>query len=236
MFERIEVASPSRPWTTAVAFAVNSTALLLAILLPMLKPDQLPALNFRVLTPPYNAPRLEPMNEARPQQAQSATASLNDTAFRAPSRIPIGVHNPPDNQPSGQPGPYIPGASFGDPNLFTGMSILTTSNPPPIPATVKPPRPQMLIISHLDEGMLIRRVQPLYPHVAVITHVQGKVVLSALISTRGEIEGLRVISGSPLLAQAALDAVRQWRYRPYMLNGSPIAVQTEVTVNFSLQQ
>jgi protein TonB len=74
-----------------------------------------------------------------------------------------------------------------------------------------------------------------YPRIAIATHTQGSVVLSALINTRGEIEGLQVVSGPGLLVQSALEAVKQWRYRPYILNGTPIEVQTQVTVNFSLQ-
>jgi protein TonB len=117
----------------------------------------------------------------------------------------------------------------------SNLPLTASVNPPPLPVAAKPPRPEKLIISHLDEGMLLRRMQPVYPHLAITTHTQGSVVLSALINTRGEIEGLQVVSGSPLLVQAALEAVRQWRYRPYILNGTPIEVQTQVTVNFSLQ-
>ena len=235
MFERIEVASPARPWATALAFLVNATALMLAILIPMLKPDRLPAFNFRTLTPPYNAPSAEVPVETHTQLAPGPVAALNDTAFRAPSAIPNHVHDAPD-QPAGPPHPYIPGAPTGDRIGIEGLPIAITTNPPPIATTVQPTRPKTpLNISHLDEGMLIRRVQPAYPQVAKLTHTQGTVVLSALIGTRGDIEAVQVIKGHPLLAGAAVEAVRQWRYRPYILNGSPIEVRTQVTVNFSLQ-
>jgi protein TonB len=84
------------------------------------------------------------------------------------------------------------------------------------------------------EGNLVLRVQPNYPAAARQLRVQGKVVLRAVISREGAIENLQVVSGHPMLVRAAADAVRQWRYRPYMLNGDPVEVETEVTVNFVL--
>jgi len=84
------------------------------------------------------------------------------------------------------------------------------------------------------EGNLILRVQPAYPLFARQVRVQGLVVLRAVISREGTIENLQVLSGHPMLVQAAVDAVRQWRYRPYVLNGEPVEVETEVKVNFIL--
>jgi protein TonB len=84
------------------------------------------------------------------------------------------------------------------------------------------------------EGSLIRRVQPVYPVPAKIAHVQGPVVLAAVISKAGGIENLHVLSGHPLLVPAAIDAVKQWRYRPYILNNEPLEVETQITVNFIL--
>ena len=234
MFERIEVASPARPWATALAFLVNATALTLAILIPMLNPDRLPAFNIRTITPPYNAPIAEVPVETHAQPPAGPVTAINDYALRPPSSIPKGVHEAPE-QPVGPPRPYIPGAQTGERIGIEGLPIAVSVNPPPIAAVTPPPRPKMLVISHLDEGMLIRKVQPMYPYPAKITHTQGTVVLSALISTRGDIETVQVISGHPLLAGAAVEAVRQWRYKPYILNGSPIEVRTQVTVNFSLQ-
>ena len=235
MFERIEVGSPNRPWATALAFVVNSTALTLAILLPMIRPDQLPALNFRSISVPYTAPPAEVPAEPH-QPVRPNTSATIDQTFRAPSTIPIHASTTPDNPVEGPPRPFIPGTErIGNSNPIASLPLGMSTNPPPMPVHAKPARPEKLIISHLDEGMLIRRVQPTYPTIAKATRTQGSVVLSALINTRGEIEGLQVVSGSPLLTQAALEAVKQWRYRPYILNGTPIEVQTQVTVNFSLQ-
>ncbi len=84
------------------------------------------------------------------------------------------------------------------------------------------------------EGNLIYRVEPEYPAIARLAHIQGAVVLHAIIGKEGKIENLQAVSGPPLLIRAALDAVRQWRYRPYLLNGDPVEVETQVTVNFIL--
>jgi len=84
------------------------------------------------------------------------------------------------------------------------------------------------------EGNLIRRVQPEYPALAKQARIQGTVVLRAVIDREGIIQDLQVMSGRPLLVQAAINAVRQWRYRPYYLNDQAVEVETQVTVNFTL--
>jgi periplasmic protein TonB len=80
----------------------------------------------------------------------------------------------------------------------------------------------------------IHKVQPAYPALARSARVQGIVVLQAIISKQGTIENLRILTGHPMLAPAAIEAVRQWRYRPYILNGEPVEVETQITVNFAL--
>jgi protein TonB len=84
------------------------------------------------------------------------------------------------------------------------------------------------------EGNLIYRVQPVYPPMARTARIQGPVVLRAIISKSGAIENLQVVSGHPMLVKSAIEAVSQWRYRPYILNDEPVEVETQVTVNFLL--
>lgn len=100
---------------------------------------------------------------------------------------------------------------------------------PARPAAVRP-----LLISHLAEANLLRRVHPIYPAIARQAGVQGIVELRAIISKTGTIENLVVVSGHPMLSAAAIEAVKQWRYRPYLLNNEPVEVETEITVNFLL--
>jgi protein TonB len=82
--------------------------------------------------------------------------------------------------------------------------------------------------------MLLHRVEPLYPIIAQRGHIQGTVQLKAIISRDGTIENLQLVTGHPMLVPAAIDAVKQWRYRPYILNGEPLEVETVVFVNFHL--
>ena len=82
--------------------------------------------------------------------------------------------------------------------------------------------------------MLITKVQPTYPPLARQARIQGTVLLQAEISKDGTIENLRLISGHPMLAPAAIEAVKQWKYKPYMLNGEPVEVETQIQVNFTL--
>ncbi len=85
------------------------------------------------------------------------------------------------------------------------------------------------------EAQLISRIEPRYPPLALQIRLQGTVQLQAIISRDGRIMSLEVLSGNPLLVQAALDAVRQWRYRPTLLNGEPVEVETSITVNFRME-
>ncbi len=86
----------------------------------------------------------------------------------------------------------------------------------------------------VSEGLILQKTKPVYPPIAIAAHAQGTVVLAATISKGGTIENLRVVSGPAMLQQAAVDAVRTWRYRPYLLDGQPVEVETTVNVVFTL--
>lgn len=131
---------------------------------------------------------------------------------------------------TGTPGGFeVPGA----------VEVAEISRTAPAPPHVDPPRPAEKRPMHVSEGILqgqlISRVEPQYPVIAVQTKKEGVVMLHAIISRDGRITALEVVSGSPLLVKAALDAVRQWRYRPTMLNGEPVEVDTSITVIFRLR-
>jgi periplasmic protein TonB len=117
---------------------------------------------------------------------------------------------------------------LGDPR---GLPDLPTGGDRVVPALLSRP-PRILTVSHLDEAQLLKRVQPIYPQMAVIAQIQGDVKLHAIIAKDGSIQSLNVVSGHPTLAAAAVAAVRQWRYRPYYLNGDPVEVETFITVSF----
>ncbi len=103
------------------------------------------------------------------------------------------------------------------------------------PAVVKPKAPISLNVSSgVMAGNLLAKTLPQYPAIAKAARIQGIVVLQATISKSGSIQNLRVISGPPMLQQAAMDAVRSWRYKPYLLNGEPVEVETTINVVFNL--
>ena len=106
---------------------------------------------------------------------------------------------------------------------------------PPAIETRKPTEKKVEKVSEgVQQAQLVSRIEPRYPFLAVQTRTQGTVVLHAIISREGRIEELEIVSGHPLLVQAAVDAVRQWRYRPTFLNGEPVEIETSITVTFRL--
>jgi protein TonB len=111
---------------------------------------------------------------------------------------------------------------------------LTGGSQPVLPMAPPPTFAHPLRLSHISEGNLVHKVQPAYPALARAARIEGMVLLQAVISKQGTIENLRVVSGHPMLAGAAIEAVSQWCYRPYVLNNEPVEVETEITVSFSL--
>jgi protein TonB len=105
------------------------------------------------------------------------------------------------------------------------MSSGSTSVPKLSLTTVK-------ISQGVSEGLIIKRVQPKYPRTALQAHAQGAVQIEATINKEGFVTRPKVLSGEPVLARAALEAVSQWRYKPYYLDGAPVEIQTQITINF----
>lgn len=224
-----------RGWTTLISFALQALAVGCVLLLPLLYTEGLPRLVLLapLLTPapPPSAPPEQPRHNL-PSTGQS---NLMGTRLVAPPEIPQEVSMLTETV---APPPMIdPGAvgvrhGFGDTqgrgSVFDSAPGSGQVLPPP------PPPVRQLRVSHMMEGNLAYRVQPNYPVLAKQARIQGQVVLRAIISREGAIENLQVLSGHPMLAPAAVEAVRQWRYRPYVLNGEPVEVETQVTVNFVL--
>jgi len=222
--------SQTPKWMLAT-LALNLTTLTAIIVLPLIHPESLPhiLLNRTLFDPaPPPAATQQPHRVARPLNVR--TISLRDP-FIAPRLIPSSIATTPDAPPA-----------ISDPNLM-GSSVSGADGPPAVlfhsdpPSPVKPPQVQSTPI-HLSigvtEGLAISRSKPVYPTLAIVTHTSGTVVLAATISTSGAIKDLRVVSGNPMLTSAALAAVQNWRYRPYLLNNQPVEVQTTINVVFSL--
>ena len=144
----------------------------------------------------------------------------------APLRVKSGNKMPAQAEESA---PSLPSpltvASADDSNLSGLISSASSSLPKPSLATIK-------ISQGVSQGLLIKRVQPTYPPAALKRHAQGAVQIEATINKEGNVINPKVLRGDPVLAHAALEAVRQWRYKPYYLDGEPVEIQTQITVNF----
>jgi len=98
----------------------------------------------------------------------------------------------------------------------------------------KPVLQKMNISQGVSQGLLMKKVQPVYPKTALAMHLEGVVELAATISKNDDITGVKVVKGDPQLTRAAADAVKQWKYKPYLLNGEPVEITTQVTISFKL--
>jgi TonB family protein len=121
--------------------------------------------------------------------------------------------------------PLLALSSANDSKLSGLMSSVSSAVPTPALSTLK-------ISQGVSQGLLIKRVNPIYPKIALATHVEGAVLIDATINKDGNVTNTKVVSGAPVLAQAALEAVRQWRYKPYYLDGTPVDIETQIKVNF----
>ena len=225
----------SRSWTTLTSFGLQALIIGCLLLLPLWKTIGLPAV--RTVSTPISLGRVavETAPAARSGGASAPQSNILPVRFVQPGHIPIGIRmgSEPSPPPSDGSGPGLE----GPPGLFTGSGDgpgIPPGGTRPILPTPPPTISRAFRTSSMLEGMLIRRVQPVYPPLARTAHVQGPVVVYALISKAGTMENVHAISGHPMLVPAAIDAVSQWRYRPYILNSEPIEVETQITVNFLL--
>ncbi|HEX8711546.1 MAG TPA: energy transducer TonB, partial [Terracidiphilus sp.] len=203
--------------------------------LPLLSTVMLPAV--RTVSTPISMGRRDP-GPAPLQSIHGFHSNVveiipNVRQIMMPRYIPRGITQGPDSGPAGP--------AIGGPTIDIGLPFNPTAGPSlPFSGTrqIVPIHPTVSVhplrISSMLQGSLIHRVEPSYPPLAKAARVQGPVVLEAVISKTGTIENLQLISGHPLLAPAAIDAVRQWRYKPYVLNEEAIEVETQITVNFTL--
>ena len=223
-----------RGGTTTIAFLFQIGLIGVLVLIPLLFTEALPkALQATLLVapPPPPPPAAAPVHVVKQVQTDIINGQL-----RTPTKIPDKVQMikedeaPPPMMATGVVGGVPGGVPGGQMGGVLGSIISSTNAPVPHVAT-----PQRVRVSQgVTSGLLTRRVSPTYPPLARTARIQGKVLLQAQISKSGDIQNLQVISGHPMLIQSALDAVKQWKYRPYYLNGEPVEVDTTIEVNFTL--
>jgi periplasmic protein TonB len=237
-----------KPLTFTISIIVHVVVVVVLIIVPLLFPEtlsgQLSALTQLIAPPPPPPPAPPPPPPTAVVRVQRV--QVDDGQFRAPVQIPKEIAKivdegpPPDSQvggvvggvPGGVPGGTVGGVLGG---VIGGANQGPIAPPPPPPPPEAPKPPQRIRVGgNVQQANLVRQVKPPYPPLARQARIQGAVILEAIISRQGRVDQLRVISGHPLLVQAALDAVRQWQYRPTLLNGEPVEVVTTITVNFNL--
>jgi protein TonB len=199
-----------------------------------------------VAPPPLTAPATaaKPLSQvAKPAQTEAKLdhKESNTPMYKAltPTKLPERL--PMEDKEAAPPPPVLAdGVVGGIPGGVTGgkfggtLGGIANLGAPAAAAASTPAHAQRVRTSDgLDGGLLVHKVMPSYPSSARQAHVSGSVVLQAIISKDGRIEDLRVVQGDPLLTSAAMDAVKQWLYKPYLLNGQPVEVETIITINFN---
>jgi periplasmic protein TonB len=239
-----------RTSATVLSFVLQCFLVGILILVPLWFTDVLPPqqLVTFLVTPPPPPPPPPPADPASANVKVVKVASdIMNGRLRTPTRIPEKVQiikeaeaPPPIALTGGVVGGIpggIPGGQLGG---VIGGIISSTSNlaavPKLVPKVVVAPVQRVRVSQGVTKGLLLYRIEPAYPPLARQARIQGVVLLTAIIDKSGNIQNLQLLSGHPMLAPAAIDAVKQWRYKPFLLNGQPVEVETTITVNFQLHE
>ena len=231
---RVAHLAPAKRWTAIASIALQSSVAALLVTLPLLHPERLA---LRIDAPPVLVPFLpKPPVKIEPKQIPNATSSTvpsvpSTTQIVAlPSILPGHTPALSDEPPSTSPVNF--GMSSDIPDALRtggeGHAVKVSEAP------THPPAERLRVSSCVSTGLLVTPIKPVYPAIAKAAGVQGTVVVEAVISRTGTIESLHVVSGPPMLREAAMEAIRTARYQPYKLNNEPIEVETMITVNFKI--
>jgi protein TonB len=223
-----------------LSFVFQCVVIGILLILPLMFTEALPAqqlLTMLVTAPPPPPPPAPPAVAQVVKIAQ--TDVLNTGQLRTPTRIPRKVEMireeeaPPPAVSAGVIGGIpggIPGGQLG--GVIGGIISSSASSTAVIPR-IEPVK-RIRISQGVTQGMVISKIEPTYPKLALNARVTGVVLVKAIISREGTITELQVVKGHPILVPAAIEAVKQWRYRPYLLNGAPVEVETYITVTFQI--
>lgn len=210
-----------------ISVSVQLAALAAMILIPLFgKPERI-ALAAYVPIPPYSpykqAPRQTPTDPRPTPTPRPCVVCFNHLSPRPSTTDGL---RPNIEQATG-PSDFA-GLTAGPPNQIPLGDSRATQPPPP------PPGPRIVHVTHLDPATLIRRVEPVYPFLAKSIRKEGRVELHAVIAIDGSIQSLQFAGGDAMFFESARDAVLQWCYRPTVLNGQPVEVDTTITVIYTL--
>ena len=216
----------------AISIVLQCAVLAALILLPLFGKPQRIAYAYATPVPPYSPYRNATHNSGAPRPHPNGPQ--DPCRFCVPTNIPRTIVTRDSSSPAVPPegiGDGIPGAIDGlIPLSDSRQRVLTPPN-----TERQATRPQVLRMTHLDPAMLIHRVEPVYPPLAKQTHREGRVELRAIIGTDGMVRSLEIVAGDPLLERSAVEAVQQWRYKPTILNGQAVEIDTYITVIYTMQ-
>lgn len=246
MFEEMVVSNATnkktnKPWTVVVSMLLQVGFLAILILIPLIYTEALPKtlMSSILLAPPPPPPPPPPPAPVQVVHVKPTAHLMEAGKLVAPKAIPKDVkiikeEEAPPDMGAGMVGGVPGGVAGGSMGGVIGGVIGGAGSAAPPPPKVTPKR--ITVGGNVQAAHLVNRVQPIYPPLARQTRISGTVKLHAIIAKNGGVESLTVVSGHPLLVQSALDAVKQWRYQPTLLNGDPVEVDTEIDVIFSLAQ
>jgi periplasmic protein TonB len=251
MFEQTFVGGgkTNKSWTVMISFIGQIALIVVAVILPLIYTEVLPAtsLNSLLVAPPPPPPPPPPPAPPAPVKVIKVIPRQFDAGkLMAPKSVPKEIavikedELPPPASVGGVMGGVSGGSTGGMPGGVLGgiMSSIPSAAPPPPPPP--PPVKKVETVQRLKVGgnvqgaMILKKTQPIYPPLAKSARVSGVVHLAAVIAKDGTIQELHAVGGPALLIQAAMDAVKTWVYRPTMLNGEPVVVETTIDVNFTL--
>jgi periplasmic protein TonB len=223
------MAKTHKPWSVGVSMILEAGILAVLLLIPLIYTQTLPTsvTSTFLLAPPPPAPP-PPPQQAVVKQVQVKTYKPNPMV--APTIIPKQIEIAKDEAPPSVAMSDTAGVAGGTGDVLGGIGTGVAPPPPPPPAA--PAR--IKVGGDVQAASLVKQVTPEYPGIAKTAHVSGTVTLHAIISKDGSIESLQYVSGPALLMSSAMSAVREWKYKPTMLNGTPVEVDTTVQVVFSL--
>ena len=254
MFEQTFVegtGKTNKSWTVLVSFAGQIVLIVVAVILPLIYTEVLPATTLQsfLVAPPPPPPPPPPPAAAPPVKVVKVIPRQFDAGrLMAPKSVPkeIAVIRedelpPPSSGVAGVVGGVAGGSVGGSVGGVLGGIIGAVPSaappPPPPPPVAKAAPPQRIKVGgQVQNAMILRKTPPIYPQLAKSARVQGVVHLAAVIAKDGTIQELHSLGGPALLIQAAMDAVKTWVYKPTMLNGDPVQVETTIDVNFTLNQ
>jgi len=255
MFEQTFVGGgkTNKSWTVMVSFIAQIVLLVVAVILPLIYTDVLPATTLQsfLVAPPPPPPPPPPPAAAPPVKVVKVIPRQFDAGkLMAPKSVPkeIAVIKEDELPPpsSGVSGGVVGGVGGSGGGIVGGVlggiigAVPTAAPPPPPPPppAVKKEAPvqRIKVGGNVQGAMILKKTPPIYPPLAKSARVSGVVHLAAIIAKDGTIQELHSLGGPALLIQAAMDAVKTWVYRPTMLNGEPVQVETTIDVNFTLNQ